>query len=355
MASSDKKQSKLIAEARKDAIKAKLVDWWMHFDWLAWQRSQRHLLEESLDLLELQITSREEITRCRLYLHFLLAYFEPALIISKLEPLVLDSALDDLADGTPLLVAANACIQQRMERGDTPQARAIFEKCARLVSRCKGMLPGNLEIPEERLQNSWAKTMALISLRIGEAPNDTVKTLQPEMYRAFQMLTGPPSSSAPRGPYSQTYWRLMELMPRTSTNADTTFAECQALGNQDCPNLESLRMLIMAMSQYHLRHPAHQVKASLLAALKILNGTTQNAQMKIVVLLLLGQLYLDTDFAMSVKMNSAAYSFACTAEWHTLAHLASQGLSRGFHLLGKTKEAEEFAAAAAAHLTHQLQ
>lgn len=325
----------------------------MHFDWLAWQKNQQHLLRDSLTLLDKKIPERVERLSCQLYLFFLLSYLEPTLIASKLEPLVLAANGDEFLDATPLLVAANACIQERIERGDMQQARVIFEKCSDLVPKCKGCLPGKLDVSVERLQSTWAKTMALMSLRTGEAPNETIKTLQPDVLRAFLELAAPPMPEIPNGPYAKTYQTLMDLLRQAETHPTETFAECQALGEQDCPNLESLRTLIVAISQYHLKHPAHQVKASLLICLKGLNSRTQNAQMKIVVLLLLGQLYLDTDFAMSIKMNSAAYKFACTAEWHLLAHLAAQNLSRGLRLLGKSDEAAEVETAAADHLTKQ--
>ena len=343
-----------LLEARREAIHADERDWWLHFDWLATQKGQRNLLSDSAGRLR----DLADSGRHRLFLLVLQSLWEPNRVLSELEPTLLQTmeGPDDAAWESIHVLAGMICVRERMERGElTDEFKRLFAQIARHLDACAGSLPGRLALrPWDALRDRWIALSCTLSLRLGETPTPVIRETLPDLIWAFREMQSQPSlpPAMPLRPsqYSRELADLLSLYERSGrrSEAQRVFSTCAAYTTSS-PQLETLRLVTMAIAQHNAAHPTHHVKGSLLAALKLVNGVTQNAQMKVLVLLLVGRLYVETDFELALKMNRAAYSFAVGAGWELLAHLAAQALGKVYRLVGDRPNWEQFEAAAATH------
>ena len=333
-AASDISILRYINEGKKLAVDADEQEWCMHFDWLAWRRGHPELALDTLRQIG-EISDEQ-----RIFLLILLSYNDSTLIVSSLEPLLM---ANNSSNSTLLMLAGLVCLGERVERGEANEARLIYNLCMETVPKITEKLPGMLVLDPSILRNCWTKLVSIMSLRAGEAPTDIIKELIPDQQSRFSSLSGSSKTrSLSSSPYNVALSRLLDMLKRSIDDPCTVLKDCCEVIT-DCPQLESLRLIVHAVSAYFAKEPIHHIKGDLLESLKLLNGTTQNVLLKVIVLLLVGRLYLETDFEMSIKMNQAAYNFASTAQWDLLGHLAAKNLSVAYRKLGKRKEAEHYA------------
>jgi hypothetical protein len=242
------------------------------------------------------------------------------------------------------LIATLMCLKERIQRGESDHARRFYERNAGLLPSCNGILPGFVRLHDPTLIGTvWARLAATLSLRLGEAPTDIISILIPELQHRFETMSAGSEEIEAKNVYAGKRKQLLGLIELVRTDPGNALLAVQELQNSLDPQLESFRLIIGAICMHYLNHPVHHTKGTLLTSLKMLNSCTQNAQLKIVVLLLVGRLYLDTDFAMSAKMSAAALSCAQTAKWEVLTKAAAGLLSKAKRLLGDTDEAQKYA------------
>lgn len=387
---------------RKAAMDSGQFNWWMHFDWWSWTRGHGSLLQESISRLDGMIheelgglsenahnanhdhddgsdtasplTARSAVLlmkECRLFTLLLLGYEDASGVLDSMEEAALELIEQYDCTSTIVMIVALACLRERMERGEATAARLLYERASPHVpSVMDGQLPGMLRVDPTTVRMAWARIVGIMSLRAGEIPTDLIRVLIPDEVRRFQALSEhgtlneeggsslPSSAHSPvANVYAEQLGRLTALLerlqgPPKAEDPDPSPMDVSSQLSEIitcCPQLESYRLLISALASHQARQPVHQIKGSLLEALKLLNGTTQNVFLKTLALLLVGQLYLETDWEMAVKMNAAAYAFATGADWHHLGLIASHHLALAHHRLGQDGEAAEYHRRAGTH------
>ncbi|PJF18037.1 hypothetical protein PSACC_02175 [Paramicrosporidium saccamoebae] len=336
LAASDKRRMKYLLESRTVAQNEGQLEWWMHFDWLAWRHGYPNVLRESLQLLV-----GPEYASHRLYILILLSYFDESLVLSELEPALL--AMEPSSEAVSL-IATLMCLKERIQRGESDHARRFYERNTGMIPSCNGILPGFIRLHDPTLIGTvWARLAATLSLRLGEAPTNIITLLLPELQHRFESMNAGSEVIDTKNAYAEKRKQLLGLMESIQTDPGNALVAVQDLQGSLDPQLESFRLVICALCMHRLNHPVHHTKGTLLTSLKMLNSCTQNAQLKIIVLLLVGRLYLDTDFAMSAKMSAAAFGCAQTARWEVLEKAAAGLLSKAKRLLGDTDEAQKYA------------
>jgi hypothetical protein len=338
LAASEKSQMKHLMEARQLAIGADELEWWMHFDWLAWRMGLFAILKDSLHL----IMERKDTWRYRLFLLVLLSFFDNSLVKGEISP-ELNTKRDE-STSTMEIFAALLCLKEAIEQGETAEARSYYDRYITTIHGCDGELPGFIQIDPNTVRDVWARLAAILSVRVGETPTLAVIQIIPDIVSQMRMLTKVPAMEL-ISDYEGNLSKLLEILTKSKTDAKVALDECKSI-TVNCPQFESFRHLVMAVCQFHADQPVHHTKSSLLAALKVLNGTTHNAQLKVIVLILVGYLYLDTDFGTAVKMSTAAHTLSSSAKWDFWALIAAEQAAIAHKLLGNEEESLRFASLA---------
>lgn len=387
---SDASVMRHVREMRKAAMDSGQLNWWMHFDWWSWTRGHVSLLQESINRLDALIqgelgrrppeddlntidnatdeastvTSQSAVLlmkECRLFTLLLLGYEDASGVLDRMEEAALELIKQYNCTSTIVMIVALACLRERVERGEAAAARLLYERASPHVPAVMdGHLPGMLRVDPTVVRTAWARIVGVMSLRAGEVPTDLIRILIPDEVRRFQVLSEHGPQQEEEGSSSNVYRdqlrQLTALLgrlqdPQTVDPGHSPMDVSSQLGEimTSCPQLESYRLLISALASHQAHQPVHQIKGSLLEALKLLNGITQNVFLKALVLLLVGRLYLETDWEMAIKMNAAAYAFSTGADWHHLGLIASHHLALAHHRLGQDKEAAEYYRRATVH------
>lgn len=346
------RQFRHLLESRKLAQSAGEMEWWMHFDWLCWQLGHPEILRSSLDILK----DHHDVDEYRLFLLILLSYFDEGVVLGEIDPILQQN---EPSSETVFIIGTILCLRERIQRGEIDAARGYFEGNVGMLSLSTGRMPGFLFLMDvEVITKIWGRLAATLSVRVGEMPTEVISQLVPDLFEQLNTLRlSDPSmdstlGSGHRSSYAIQWRRLCDAMRRIPGDAASVLSSTQDIRDSFpslCPQLESFRLIITALCMHHLRHPVHHIKAALLASLKVLNGHTQNAQLKIAVLLLVGSLYEETDFEMAIKMCNAVYGMAVTAGWQHWAGISARMLSRGKGLLGLREEATRYEALAKEH------
>jgi hypothetical protein len=112
-------------------------------------------------------------------------------------------------------------------------------------------------------------------------------------------------------------WNVQLLLQRDVYEARNSLFQLQSEASFE-PNAYSC--LLEALILYKCKEPVHRTKEALLNSLRILNSSsTRDDVLKLCVMVLLAEIYQNTDFSLAEKMAATAYSYSRKLGNHMMA------------------------------------